>query len=73
MDTSQLVDRLTKEAQSEGITNDAQLARKLGLTQPALTHLRVDRRGAGRRVLGRILNEFPTLTNDVNQYMKDNC
>jgi len=70
MDTTTLLDKLVSTAQKEGITNDASLARKLGLTQTAITHMRVGRRKAGAGILCHITRAFPELDADVLAYLR---
>ena len=70
MTTATLLDHLAALAKSQGITTDRALARHIGISQPAITHLRIGRRQPGVRVLHGIAVAFPSLEADIMDYVR---
>jgi transcriptional regulator with XRE-family HTH domain len=69
MKTDTLLDRLTQTAKAAGLASDRAIARRIGITSPELTHLRVGRRSPGVKVLAGIRQAFPELKPAVDEYL----
>ena len=70
MDANSLLTKLTEAAKYQGITTDTGIAKAIGVTHPAITHLRIGRRQPGVRVLHGIAVAFPSLEADIMDYVR---